>query len=276
MMTSYALQSLSGQSVVARLDMRVKFALLLMASTLIFVWNSIALQAVFLLAMVALLLTAGVKIRTLRRLVAILVPALILITLIQGLWSPFGVTPVFTVPQGSPVLGGAHIFYVEGLLFGLVVCCRVLIPMLAFQLVFMTSEPREIVLGLVRIGIPYRVAFLFSTTFRFVPLLLSELEGLKEAQRLRGVDIDGIGVLRKMSVLARLLVPLIMSCLAKAQHLEIALQAKAFTGSKERTYLNPSRETLTAAERALILLLLALPVVALVGRILFNVGGGVS
>ncbi len=81
-------------------------------------------------------------------------------------------------------------------------CCRgARFPMLAFQLVFMTSEPREIVLGLVRIGIPYRVAFLFSTTFRFVPLLLSELEGMKEAQRLRGVDIDNSGVVRKLTVL---------------------------------------------------------------------------
>ena len=188
---------------------------------------------------------------------------------------PFGVTPVFTLPKTRPVVGGLHVFYVEGLLFGLVVCCRVLIPMLAFQLVFMTSEPREIVLGLVRIGIPYRIAFLFSTTFRFVPLLLSELEGMKEAQRLRGVDIDNIGVVRKLTVLARLLVPLIMNCLTKAQHMEIALQAKAFTGSKHRTYLNPSRETLTLVERALILFLLALPILAIMARILFDLGGTV-
>ena len=137
-----------------------------------------------------------------------LLPALVLIVVVQGLWSPFGVTPVFTVPPDVPVLGGLNIFYVEGLLFGLSVCCRLLIPMLAFQLVFMTSEPTDIVLGLVRIGIPYRVAFLFSTTFRFVPLLFQELEGMKEAQRLRGIDLDGIGMVRKLVALARLLVPL--------------------------------------------------------------------
>ena len=44
-MTSYALQNLSGRSAIARLDMRAKFALLLLASTLIFVWNSLLLQA---------------------------------------------------------------------------------------------------------------------------------------------------------------------------------------------------------------------------------------
>jgi energy-coupling factor transport system permease protein len=274
-MTSYALQSLSGGSAVARLDMRAKFGLLLLASTLIFVWNSILLQAAFLIAILSMMFAAGVTLTTIRKLVVILLPALILITLVQGLWSPFGVTPVFAVPPQVPVLGGLNIFYVEGLLFGLVVCCRLLIPMLAFQLVFMTSEPSDIVLGLVRIGVPYRIAFLFSTTFRFVPLLFQELEGMKEAQRLRGIDIDGIGMLRKLVALARLLVPLIMICLTKAQHVEIALQAKAFSGSADRTYLHPSRETLSLGERLFIAACITIFTGALAARLIFGFGGSV-
>jgi energy-coupling factor transport system permease protein len=274
-MSSYALQSLSGRSAVGRLDMRVKFALLLMASTLIFVWNSLLLQAIFLAAIVTLMLAAGVRFATLWRLVIILMPALILITVIQGLWSPFGVTPLLTLPADWRFIGGWNVFNLEGLLFGLVVCCRLLIPMFAFQLVYMTSEPRDIVLGLVRIGIPYRVAFLFSTTFRFVPLLLGELESMKEAQRLRGIDVDRVGILGKVTLLARLLVPLILNCLTKAQHMEIALQAKAFTGSMNRTQLNPARERLRLDERALIFLCLAFPVAALVARLVYGFGGDV-
>lgn len=274
-MSSYALQSLSGRSAVGRLDMRVKFALLLMASTLIFIWNSLLLQAIFLAAIVTLMLAAGVRLATLWRLVVILMPALILITVIQGLWSPFGVTPLFTLPADWRFVGGWNIFHIEGLLFGLVVCCRLLIPMFAFQLVFMTSEPRDIVLGLVRIGVPYRVAFLFSTTFRFVPLLLGELENMKEAQRLRGIDVDRAGFLGKITLLARLLVPLIINSLTKAQHMEIALQAKAFTGSKHRTQINPARESLRMDEYAYIFLCLALPVAALAARLLYGFGGSV-
>jgi energy-coupling factor transport system permease protein len=274
-MATFALQELSGQSAVARLDMRVKFALLLAASTLIFVWNNLLLQGLSLAVVLALMLSAGVRLATIRRLVTILMPALILITVIQGLWSPFGATPVLELPSAWPLVGGWTIFHVEGLLFGLVVCCRLLIPMLAFQLVFMTSEPRDIVLGLVRIGVPYRIAFLVSTTFRFVPLLLSELEGLKEAQRLRGIDVDRVGIHRKMTLLARLLVPLILNCLAKAQHMEIALQSKAFPGTTARTRLDPARARLTTSERLLIALCLALPVAALAGRIATGFGGDV-
>jgi energy-coupling factor transport system permease protein len=274
-MTTAFLQRVSNDTAVAHLDMRVKFALLVMASTIIFIWNNLLLQALVLVLMLALMLAARVPAATIRRLILILSPALIMIAVIQGLWSPFGVTPVFTVPDSVPWVGGWHVFYVEGLLFGLAVCCRLLIPMLAFQLVFMTSDPRDIVLGLARIGVPYRVAFLFSTTFRFVPLLFEEMEGIKEAQRLRGVDIDSLGLVRKLIAMARMLVPLVMICLNKAQLMEIALQAKAFTGSGDRTYLHPTREQLSLAEKLLIAVFLLAPVIALAARLTFGFGGSV-
>lgn len=274
-MTTAFLQRVSNDTAVAHLDMRVKFALLVMASTIIFIWNNLLLQALVLVLMLALMLAARVPAATIRRLILILSPALIMIAVIQGLWSPFGVTPVFTVPDSVPWVGGWHIFYVEGLLFGLAVCCRLLIPMLAFQLVFMTSDPRDIVLGLARIGVPYRVAFLFSTTFRFVPLLFEEMEGIKEAQRLRGVDIDSLGLVRKLIAMARMLVPLVMICLSKAQLMEIALQAKAFTGSGDRTYLHPTREQLSLSEKLLIAVFLLGPVAALAARLVYGFGGSV-
>lgn len=274
-MTTAFLQRVSNDTAVAHLDMRVKFALLVMASTIIFIWNNLVLQALVLVLMLALMLAARVPAATIRRLILILSPALIMIAVIQGLWSPFGVTPVFTVPENVPWVGGWHIFYVEGLLFGLAVCCRLLIPMLAFQLVFMTSDPRDIVLGLARIGVPYRVAFLFSTTFRFVPLLFEEMEGIKEAQRLRGVDIDSLGLVRKLIAMARMLVPLVMICLNKAQLMEIALQAKAFTGSGDRTYLHPTREQLSLPEKLMIAVFLLAPVAAVAARLVYGFGGSV-
>ncbi len=272
---NYALQQTRRNNPVAAVDMRVKYALLFLASTLIFVWNNIWLQAAFLSFIVILMIMAGISAPTMRRLFLILLPALILITVIQGLWSPFGETAMITVPTDTAVIGGLNIFYVEGIVFGLVVCCRIMAPMLAFQLVFLTSEPNDIVLGLVRLGVPYRVAFLFSTTFRFVPLLLEEFNAIKDAQRLRGIDIDSFGLMRKLVAMGRMLVPLVMICLSKAQLMEIALQAKGFSGSAHRSYLNPGRERLTALEWLMIAAALALLAGAIIGRLVFGFGGSV-
>lgn len=259
----------------AAIDFRVKLVLLLLASTLIFVWNNLLAQGLLLGFTIALMLAAATPLATIWRLIRLTLPALVLIVVIQGLWSPFGIHPVFTLPQGLPLLGGAHVFTVEGLLFGLVVCCRILVPLLAFQLVFMTTEANDIVLGLTRLRVPYRVALLFSTTFRFVPLLLEEFQAIKDAQRLRGIDLDSFGMVRKLVAMGRMLVPLITGCLAKAQAMEIALQARAFTGSPDRTQLHPGREKLTAAERAMIALALLFWAAAIVARIAFGMGGSV-
>ncbi len=259
----------------AGIDFRVKLVLLLLASTLIFVWNSLIAQGFLLAVTVALMLAAATPPATIWRLIRLTLPALILIVVIQGLWSPFGVHPVFTLPDSLPLLGGAHVFTVEGLLFGLVVCCRILVPLLAFQLVFMTTETNDIVLGLTRLRVPYRVALLFSTTCRFVPLLLEEFQAIKDAQRLRGIDLDSFGMVRKLVAMGRMLVPLITGSLAKAQAMEIALQARAFTGSPDRTQLHPGRETLTGMERAMILIALAFWAGAIVARIGFGMGGSV-
>jgi energy-coupling factor transport system permease protein len=260
---------------VAAADVRLKFAILGVASLVIFVWNTLAIQLGLLAAMIGLTLAAGLGWRAVGRLALLLSPAFVLIVIIQGLWSPFGVTPVMRMPEGVPLLGGATVFTWEGLMFGLVVACRLLVPLLAFQYLFATSTPNEIVLGLVRIGVPYKVAFLVSTTFRFVPFLLEEYNAIRDAQRLRGIDYDRIGIAKRLLALGRLLVPLLVNCLHKAQQLEIALQARGFTGAAERTYLDPSRAELSGVERAAIVGVVAFLLGAIVLRVGFGVGAEV-
>ena len=260
---------------VSEADVRVKFAVLVAVSLLIFVWNNLALQGALFLGMLALLLASGLGARPIARLMKLLIPAVILIMVIQGLWSPFGVTPVFVLPDGVPLLGGATVFRWEGLLFGLVVCCRIAVPLMAFQYLFSTSTPNQIVLGLVRVGVPYKVAFLVSTTFRFVPFLLEEYTAIRDAQRLRGIDLDTLGIARKLVATARLLVPLLVNCLNKAQQLEIALQARGFTGDADRTYLDPGRARMTVLEKAAVALLFGGLALAIVLRVGFGAGAEV-
>lgn len=121
-------------------------------------------------------------------------PAFALILVIQGLWRPFGTTPVWIIPEAVPWLGGRPLFMWGALAFGLTVCCRLLILLVAFAVRFATTSPKGIVLGLVRMGVPYHVAFLVSSTFRCVPLLLEELNAMRYAQRLRGIDIGAMGM----------------------------------------------------------------------------------
>lgn len=274
-MSRLALNIEARPTALGAVDVRVKFALLVSLSFLIFVWNSLPLQLFTLLVMLTLVIAAGVPARAVGLLILMLWPAFLIITVIQGLWSPFGATPVWHIPAGVPWLGGATLFRWEGLAFGLTVCCRLLIPLLAFMFLFATSSPNEIVLGLVRTGVPYKVAFLVSTTFRFVPLLLDELSAMRDAQRLRGIDIDAMGMFRKLVLTGRMLVPLIVSSLRRAQQIEVALQARGFSGSPIRTYLDSGRAHLSMPERVAIAAILSLTPLAILLRVATGLGGDV-
>jgi energy-coupling factor transport system permease protein len=76
-----------------------------------------------------------------------------------------------------------------------------------------------------------------------VPLLLEEVQSIIESQRLRGLNFEKMGWLKKAQIYAKVAVPLILNSLSKSQKLEIVLQSKAFSGSSNRTYLHESALT---------------------------------
>ena len=70
-------------------------------------------------------------------------------------------------------------------------------------------------------------------------MVLAEATALVEAQRLRGLDLEKLGLWARGRAYARVAVPLVLGTLIKSQQLEVVLQSKAFSGSAERTYLEP-------------------------------------
>lgn len=248
-----AYAGLAGErSAIGSLDVRTKLLFLLAVSILVLIWQDpVPLGLLFLLTL-ALCLMARLGRRLVFGILAVMLPAVGLILLIQGLFSPYGQTRLMSVPDAVPWLGGRALFTREGLTFGVAVAFRLLAPALAFPLAILTTNVNDLVVGLVRTGLPYKVAFLFSVSLRFVPYVIAELAAIKDAQRLRGLAIERMGLLRRVPVFAAMLVPLILGALMKAQTLEIALQSKGFSGSRDRTYLNADAVRLRRPDRLLI------------------------
>ncbi|MCD4738106.1 MAG: energy-coupling factor transporter transmembrane protein EcfT [Anaerolineae bacterium] len=149
-------------------------------------------------------------------------------------------TPLFTFPAHWRLLGGQSL-YREGLLYGLSVLAKTLSVVLIIPVGIFTTELDNLIIGLVRAGLPYKIAFIFSSTLRFFPLLLTRIQTITEAQRLRGLALEKMGVVQKTHSYAKIAVPLILGVLLKSQMLELTLQARAFSGSSERTQLHDSR-----------------------------------
>ena len=108
-------------------------------------------------------------------------------------------------------------------------------------LVIFTTPVDNMVTGLVRARVPYKIAFIFAATLRFFPLLLKDIGAIIDAQRLRGIALEKMSLLGRIRIYARVAVPLCLGAMVRSQQLEVVLQAKAFSGSADRTYLHEPR-----------------------------------
>lgn len=275
-MPSMYVEQITQPSPFRRLDVRVKLFVMLVVSTLIFVWENVLLMGALFLVVVAVALSAHVSVRYLRALFSIMVPFLLVLTLIHGLFNPLRETVIVAVPASVPLIGGRVALYWEGLVFGLMVSFRLLAPLLILPVIVMTTDVNTLMLGLVRLRVPYKVAYIFSIALRFVPLMFAEVAAIQEAQRLRGLAIEKMGFVRRIPLFARLTVPLILGSLLKAQTLEMALQSKAFSGQRDRTFLNDDEVHLRPLDLAVLAGLAVFYVGAIVGRVAWGWGSFVA
>jgi len=275
-MPSMYVQYVSRPSFFSRLDVRVKLLFMFLVSTLILIWDNIFYQGAMFAVVMALAFSSHIDRALIRKLFAVMLPFTVVMILIQGLWSPIGQTVLMTLPAWVPFIGGKLALHWEGLVFGVMVAFRLLTPIFALPLVVMTTDVNDLVVGLVRLRVPYKVAFIFSITLRFVPFIFTEIGAITEAQRLRGLAIEKMNFFRRIPIFASMLVPLILGSLLKAQTLEIVLQSKAFSGSPQRTFLNENGVKLRPVDYALLIGELIFFVGAILTRLILGWGGFVA
>ncbi len=270
-MNAMIFQSVTRDSFFTRLDVRSKLCMMVVVTAVAFVWESPLLNGLLALATVAACLAAGIKWGYLRFVCTLLLPFYLLLIVTQGFFGgpliaartgQATLTPLFTFPASWALIGGGEMS-IEGVWYALNIVFKTLTLTLVVPLGVFTTDVNVMTVGMVRAHIPYKMAFIFSSTLRFFPLFFGELQAIIEAQRLRGLAWEELGLFRRVSVYAKVAVPLILGALVKSQQLEVVLQSKAFSGSPERTYLHESK--LGAADYWL-----------LAGCILFLVTAGVA
>jgi energy-coupling factor transport system permease protein len=241
-------QTVQYDSLFTRLDFRSKLVIILSITILAFVWESPIAGVVLMLAVILSCILAGVKLNYLSTLFKLMIPFYIFLILSMGFFNVEQVkllahkselTTIFSFPQAWWLIGGAKMS-LEGVLYGLNIVFKTLTMTLVVPLAIFTTDVNQMTVGMVRAKIPYKVVFIFSSTLRFVPLLLEEVQLIIESQCLRGLDFEKMNGFKKAQVYAKVAVPLILNSLAKSQKLEVVLQSKAFSGSSTRTYLHES------------------------------------
>jgi energy-coupling factor transport system permease protein len=212
---------LDRSSPVHRLDPRTKILLLLGS----FVAAILFLQPAPLLALLAILLAYGALGRVLDNL--------------RRIWVLLGSIAAVSIASWSIFAGGStpllwRITW-EGLQFGLAAAIKIDAMIIAGLIFLSTTKTEEIILGLIRLRVPYQAAFAFSLAIRMVPTIIGTAVTVTEAQRSRGLDLTSGGLLTRMRNYIPLLVPIFLHTLRNTDQLAKALESRGFGARPERT-----------------------------------------
>ncbi len=91
-----------------------------------------------------------------------------------------------------------------------------------------------------KIGVPsHELAMMMTIALRFIPTLMEETDKIMKAQMARGADFESGNVLRRAKNLVPLLVPLFVNAFRRADELATAMEARCYRGGEGRTRLKP-------------------------------------
>jgi energy-coupling factor transport system permease protein len=225
-------QYIPGESLLHRLDPRIKVAcVLVVAVAVLFAsgWAGFVPAALLTAAAIAL---SGFSPR-------------FIIGGLRSLWLILTVTfllqLLLTPGELLLALGPLKISW-EGLEAGSQLFLRLALLIFLASLLTQTTSPVSLTAGLesvlsplTRLGVPaHELAMMMTIALGFIPTLLQEADILVKAQRSRGAGLEGgpAGWLRNM---LPLLVPLFAGALRRAEDLATAMEARCYRGGANRT-----------------------------------------
>ncbi|MGE4283268.1 MAG: energy-coupling factor transporter transmembrane protein EcfT [Clostridia bacterium] len=226
-------QYFPGESVIHKLDPRIKIILTLMYIAALFMIKNFTGYLLFAAFTFQLIFISTVPIQY----------------VFKGL-KPLAFIIIFTALINMFMSGGRPLFVlgpltatVEGLQMAVLMTLRLLFLIIGTSLLTFTTSPILLTDGIEKllnpfkkIGIPaHELAMMMTIALRFIPTLLEETDKIMKAQMARGADFESGNLLKRAKGLVPLLVPLFISAFRRADELAIAMESRCYRGGDQRT-----------------------------------------
>jgi energy-coupling factor transport system permease protein len=231
-----------AQSVIHRLDPRLKLvslAVLMLLTFTVFAPGAVLLHSA---AVLGCVLASGVPLRVFLRGLKIFF-FLFLFTAVLHLFFTPG-SPVFTLPGPVPLK-----ITEEGILRGALVSWRLLAVIGLSSLLTYTTSPLAITRGLEALMSPLSklrfpvqdFSLMMMMAIRFIPILTSETDRVWKAQKSRGADFSRGGLKKRVATLMSVILPVFTGLFRRADDLALALEARGYIPGQLRTSMRPLR-----------------------------------
>ncbi|MBR3107140.1 MAG: energy-coupling factor transporter transmembrane protein EcfT [Clostridia bacterium] len=245
-----------ADSVVHRMDPRVKILLLIAVIVAVFLAGNLLAFAPIIAFLVIVTKLSKVPVKMMVKGLKPLRLILIL-TFVLNLFFLQGETVLLD-------LGFAQIKR-ESLMLAIHYSLRLILLVLFSSILTLTTPPITLTDGLERLLSPLRVirfpahemAMMMSIALRFIPTLMEEADKIMKAQTARGADFESGNLIARAKAMVPLLVPLFVSAFRRAGDLAMAMEARCYHGGEGRTRLRvlkcEKRDYLACAAVALLI-----------------------
>ncbi len=227
-------QFFPGDSILHRLDARMKLVLTFAVIVIIFVCKSffsMGLMVAFVLFLVAV---SGVPVKTILK----SLKPIVFIVIFTAVLNIFYTT-------GGAVL--VHFWIIKitakGLFTALFMAVRIICLIIVSSLLTYTTTPTRLTDALERLLLPLKIfkievhtiAMMMTLALRFIPTLIEEIDRIMSAQKARGADWESGSLISRSKALIPVLIPLFISSFRRAYELAFAMECRCYRGGKGRT-----------------------------------------
>ncbi|MBQ3880818.1 MAG: energy-coupling factor transporter transmembrane protein EcfT [Oscillospiraceae bacterium] len=228
-------QYFPGESVIHRMDPRVKIIVTILFIVTLFLAEGPISYGLMVLATIAIILISRINLKVILRSMKPLLFIIIFTALLNMFYSG----------------GEREIFHVwilrltwEGLERAIYMVLRITILVVGtFVLLTYTTSPIRLTDGiesllrpLQKIHLPvHELAMMMTIAMRFIPTLVEETDKIISAQKARGADFESGNLIQRAKAMIPILVPLFVSAFRRADELAVAMECRCYHGGEGRT-----------------------------------------
>ena len=134
-------------------------------------------------------------------------------------------------------LAGRYTITAEQLFYHLNVVLKYTCTIPIVLLFICTTDPSEFAASLNRIGVSYRISYAVALALRYIPDIQREYHDISLAQQARGVEMSKkASLVNRLKSASKILIPLVMSSLARIDTISNAMELRGFGKGAKRTW----------------------------------------
>ena len=137
----------------------------------------------------------------------------------------------------------------EGIIKGGVIAVRLIYLVICTSIMTLTTTPNNLADGLEKafgflkvIKFPvHEISMIMSLALRFIPTLVEEIDKITAAQKSRGADMESGNVIKRIKALVPVIIPLFISSFSWARELADAMECRCYRGGEGRTKMKVAK-----------------------------------